>query len=386
VALFFGQKGIIRLLNAKHPRFEIPGGFYDRRLNNVTAPNRLDRLDLAWHLFLKDFADPESSLSKIQRTDPVYAEMISNMFRLHADTHIQTNYVEHAKRFGIEDLGNHLHHSRMEAMAARMDGDLKKGGYKSRGVIFKNVARIQKPDSHLTQFSKAQVQEIKALLQPGDIVLTFTAGYMSNVFLPGIFKHGITYIGSVEDRRRAGLTDDVLKQRAVSKHQSTKLLERVRMKKTTSGYPVDVVEAVSEGVIMNSLELLLATHINRMVVIRPKISADERLDQLVAVLQYVGAEYDFKFDFTDDTYQCCTELVYRTINGKSSIDFSLSRTKGRWVLDADGIARYSVATNPEAFDVVLLSEKSPRDGDYSAVIHTGAEGEKRLRELMTSKK
>jgi hypothetical protein len=123
-----------------------------------------------------------------------------------------------------------------------------------------------------------------------------------------------------------------------------------------------------------------------MVVIRPKISADERLDQLVAVLQYVGAEYDFKFDFTDDTYQCCTELVYRTINGKGLIDFSLFRTKGRWVLDADGIARYSVATNPDAFDVVLLAEKSPRDGNYSAVIHTGAEGEKKLRSLMTTKK
>ena len=146
-----------------------------------------------------------------------------------------------------------------------------------------------------------------------------------------------------------------------------------------------MVEAVSEGVIMNSLEHLLSTHINRMVVLRPRISQEERLDQLVTVLQYVGAEYDFKFDFTDDSYQCCTELVYRTINGKGSIDFLLSRTKGRWVLDADGIASYSVTTNPEAFDLVLLAEMSPRDGDYSALIHTGTEGEKRLRELMTSK-
>jgi hypothetical protein len=45
-----------------------------------------------------------------------------------------------------------------------------------------------------------------------------------------------------------------------------------------------------------------------------------------------------------------------------------------------------VTTNPEAFDFVLLAEMSPRDRDYSAVIHTGTEGEKRLRELMTSKK
>ncbi len=102
-------------------------------LNNVTAPNRLDMIDLAWHLFLKDLVDPESSLSKIQRTDPVYAEMISDMFRLHADTHIQTSYVIHAKRLGIPDLGNLLHHSRIAAMADSMGGELEKGKYKSRG-------------------------------------------------------------------------------------------------------------------------------------------------------------------------------------------------------------------------------------------------------------
>ncbi len=132
-ALFFGQKGITRLINANHPRFEIPAGFYDRMLKNVTASNRLKLIDLSWHLFLKDLADPASSLSKIQRTDPVYAEMISDMFRLHADTHIQTNYVIHAKRLGLPDLGNLLHHSRMDAMAGRMDGELGKAKYKSPG-------------------------------------------------------------------------------------------------------------------------------------------------------------------------------------------------------------------------------------------------------------
>lgn len=93
-----------------------------------------------------------------------------------------------------------------------------------------------------------------------------------------------------------------------------------------------MVEAVSEGVIMNSLEYLLSIHINRMVIIRPKISQEERLNQLVAVLQYVGAEYDFKFDFTDDSYQCCTELVYRTINVKAQLisHFPGQRGGGFW--------------------------------------------------------
>jgi hypothetical protein len=136
---------------------------------------------------------------------------------------------------------------------------------------------------------------------------------------------------------------------------------------------------------MHSLEHLLATHINRMVVLRPKFTDQERLEQLLAVFQYVGAAYDFKFDFTDDTYQCCTEVVYRTTNGKGRIDFSLFREKGRWVLMADDIVNYHLST-PAAFDFILLAHEAPNSKDHQAQVVTGETGKKRLKELMGNKK
>jgi hypothetical protein len=119
-----------------------------------------------------------------------------------------------------------------------------------------------------------------------------------------------------------------------------------------------------------------------LVVIRPRITKQERLDQLFVLMQYVGTPYDFKFDFLDDTYQCCTELVYRTTNETGAIDFSLVKMKGMWILAADDILRYYLAQNPEAFEFALLAEKSTDPDDYKAVIRTGAEGLHALYELM----
>jgi hypothetical protein len=96
----------------------------------------------------------------------------------------------------------------------------------------------------------------------------------------------------------------------------------------------------------------------------------------------VGAGYDFKFDFQDTTYQCCTELVYRTTNKKGVIDFSLIKMKGRWILAADDILRYYLAQNPEAFEFILLAEQGSDPNDHSAVIHTGSDGLQTLSDLM----
>lgn len=114
--------------------------------------------------------------------DHDYADRINELFGLHVDTHIQIDYILYAHHHGLADLGNKFHHSRMESLAGKMDRAIGEDEYKARGVIFKDVARIKTKDFHLAKFSDAQVAEIKSLLQPGDIVLTYTASYMSDVF------------------------------------------------------------------------------------------------------------------------------------------------------------------------------------------------------------
>jgi hypothetical protein len=381
-SLFHWQKDLIKVINMAHPSYEIPANLYQTVYDNVTSIDRMERMHVVWYLFCKDLADPESKLFELQTSDPLYRELIAQMDGLHSTTRIQTEYVMYARHHLLPDLQNRLHHSRIAKLGDDMAASIGSGIYKTRGLVFRDVARIKDPTSHILQFSDEQVREIKAMLQPGDILLTYTAGYMSNVFLPGKFKHGITYIGTVEDRRLAGLTDEVLLKKAISDSQGQKLIEHVNLAVMPDGDEVNIVEAVAEGVVMHSLDKLLKTHINRLAVIRPRISEQERLDQLVVLMQYVGTPYDFKFDFQDDTYQCCTELVYRTTNNKSAIDFSLVKMRNLWILAADDIIRYYLAQNPEAFEFILLADQSSNPEDFNAVIQTHEEGLKALYKLM----
>jgi hypothetical protein len=179
----------------------------------------------------------------------------------------------------LDDVENRLHHSEIAKFAGEAKASVQSGLYSTRGFIFKNVARIQHTHTHththLLEFSKEQAQHIKDTLQPGDIILTYSADYMSNVFLPGKFKHGITYIGSIEDRRKAGLSNAALTPAAISKEQAEALINNVNVTTMQGDYDVDIIE----GVVMHSLDKLLETHINRLVVIRPKITEQERTDQ-----------------------------------------------------------------------------------------------------------
>jgi hypothetical protein len=385
VSMYHDQKKLIKLLNTAHPSYDIPAGFYKSVAYNVTSIDDLEQFDISWDLFSKDLVNPDSTLSNVKASDPVYGKLIYQMDKLHAAAHIQMEYLLYARWSHYPELKDRIAHSRISKIGDDIGSSYSSSVKASRGFIFKNVGRIKNPTIHTLNFSSKQADEIEAMLQPGDILLTYTAGYMSDVFLPGNFKHGITYIGTVEQRRKAGLTDEFLKQHAESKQQGKKLIEHVNAKTMSSGYEIDIVEAVAEGVVLHSLDKLLKTHINRLVVIRPKLSKEERLSQLLLVLQYVGTPYDFKFDFQDDAYQCCTEVVYRSTDQKGSINYSLVEMKGLWILAADDIMRYYLTENTAGFDFVFLADQSSNPKDLNAIIHTGANGLNALYELMDVK-
>lgn len=140
-------------------------------------------------------------------------------------------------------------------------------------------------------------------------------------------------------------------------------------------------EAVTEGVKYSSLDYLLDTHINRLLVLRPRIDAPERQAQLAETVARLGVPYDFKFDFSDTSHLCCTELVYRVLEGKGSFDLSFSRAGGQWVLTADDLATAALAEADPPFDVVLLAENDPDRTDHVARLLQSEAALARLREL-----
>jgi hypothetical protein len=254
--------------------------------------------------------------------------------------------------------------------------------YAARSMLFKDVSRLKNPTARLIRFSDEQKAQVHQKLRPGDLVLTYTAGYISDVFIPGAFKHGITYVGSPEQRQQAGLNAQALPAVAPDTHHQ--LAADIVKADLANGKPADMIEAVAEGVIFNNLSHIMDTHINRMLVLRPQLTAVERVDFLVEVFSYLGEKYDFRFDFADSTSQVCTEVIYRGIQGKGGIAFDLTVRAGHETLSADDIVLYYLNKHPGAFQFVLYAEEDPNGENHEALILTGSAGVQRLQELMKS--
>ena len=76
-------------------------------------------------------------------------------------------------------------------------------------VVREGYVAMRLPYDRRLAFSSGATEStnafLRGLVQPGDLILTYSMGYMSNVFLPGVFKHGITFVGSPRQRHKAGM-------------------------------------------------------------------------------------------------------------------------------------------------------------------------------------
>ncbi len=128
------------------------------------------------------------------------------------------------------------------------------------------------------------------------------------------------------------------------------------------------------------------THINRLVVLRPQVSREERINALANAFRFLGDGYDFNFDFADASEQVCTEIVYRVLDGKGSIRFTLVERVGHPTLSADDIANNYLASPGKAFEFVLFADESPESNEHQARVFIGDSGIPPLTVLMAAQK
>lgn len=384
VKAFRGDPVAIDKLNEEFYRSRIPAKTYDNLSLAVTNEDQLKALHDAFLLFTAALAKPDLSLARVVQESSVYRNLVGNTNSVasRADALVQ-QLVETGSRL-LPTLDNRLRHTRVAELMRASEGTAGNLLYAARAHLFKGVSRIKNPDAHLITFSADQKRQMVDALQPGDIILTYTAGYISDIFIPGAFKHAITYVGSVEDRRNAGLTADHLA--GIPDAEREGLLTAIGTTNLPSGEAADVIEAVGEGVIFNHLGHIMDTHINRLVVLRPQVSHEERSKALANVFRFLGDGYDFKFDFADASEQVCTEVVYRAFDGKSLIEFTLVQRAGHPTLSADDIANNYLASPGTTFEFVLFADESPASDQHQARILTDQIGIARLTELMTAQK
>ena len=370
VATFADDPIAIKEINQNFYRSKISFGTYDRMRENVTDPEFLQVIGDLEGQFANETARPDSVCTSSPVDENACTTLIEQLptllreaeHQLSEVARVYPSYAESKRKTSKDYNDQHLDR------------------YKARAILFKDVSRLKSPTAHLIKFSQAQKRQVYDLLEPGDLVLTYTAGYMSSVFIPGTFKHGIIFVGTAEQRKSLGLTVSQLPE--TYDYGMESLSNNLDHFKLSDGKEADMIEAVAEGVIFNNLGYVMDTHINRMLVLRPRLSEHEKHQFLLQTYSYLDEGYDFRFDFADTTYQACTEVIYRALDGKGNIKFELTERVGHVTLSADDIVNYYLETNTENFGFVLYAESAPETQNHEAHILVGNTGAERLKTLM----
>ena len=223
--------------------------------------------------------------------------------------------------------------------------------------------------------SAAQLEQLQPRLRPGDVLLVRHEWYLSNVGLPGFWPHAVLYIGT-PDERRAYFDDpevqawvrqqgepsggfEPLLQARESAHYAASL-------ELQQGAPVRTIEAISEGVSLNSLRH--AGDGDSLAALRPRLSKVAKARAILRAFHYAGRPYDFDFNFDTDSSLVCTELVYKAYQPSRQGDglhLPLEQVLGRPVLPANRIARLfdeEFDVPQRQFDFVAFLDGQERQG------------------------
>ena len=155
------------------------------------------------------------------------------------------------------------------------------------------------------------------LIKPGDVGLHRDRGFLSNLFIPGKFKHAWIHVNKDE-----------------------------------------IIEATKDGVKQKSCRYPMRT--DDLVIVRPKLSALARKEAVKKAQEVVGFSYDVEFDFDlkesffhlnkhDQAFSCIEVIAYAYYKYFEELGFEWQFSLGKKVLYP------GVVINP-AWDVVYSND------------------------------
>ncbi len=384
VVTFLEEPVTVSKLNAGYARCRIPGGSFDRIFHAVTSADHLEAMEASWELFKEEADNPRSKLSKLARSDKEYGALVRSIHiqRLYAKA--QTDRLLDKTSVLFPNMTNRLRQSRVTELAS---GTRKafKTGLGACGSLVGGVTTtlIKAPLSTTVHWGMGDLKHMFSLCRPGDIILTVREGYLTNISIPGEFKHGLTFVGNTAQRRAAGLSKHALGGVPARIRQRT--AQHLFRSKDATGSSANCIEAVAEGVVMSSTRRLTKLAMSKVLILRPILSPSDSVSHLATVFSHLEEPYDFKFNFSDTSRLCCTESIYRSLDGRGKLSFTRIKRMGIMTLSADDIIRTFFRTldagNP-MLDSVALAEEVPGSSDHAGHFMTGAAGLERLRVIM----
>jgi len=213
-------------------------------------------------------------------------------------------------------------------------------------------------------------ERVDQLMEPGDILLSRKNWYLSNVGLPGFWPHALLYLGDPNKLAayfdtpevRGWLAEEGLGATLVEAIQRAQPDAWAAYQATDYGEPHRVIEAVSEGVVVSTLEHCAGDY---FAALRPKLDRMTKAKAIWRAFQQYGLPYDFDFDFATDHAVVCTELVwrsYRPANGEPGLAFPLQTIAGRTTLPAHAIAAFYADHPGDPLELVAFVDAREKQG------------------------
>ncbi len=311
----FHDRPVVReKLNAPEPHFRIPEGTYDRVQKSLTSPVH------AWHLYhaAQYFDDHEQQLRELVSDTPL-AELLEIIERL--QNRIQISVSQYAV-------------ARMRVRAQQLIHSVKRdllwrALYGLQKAVSRLASSISTDPGHQPALPIAVCNELRELLEPGDVLITRKEHALTNYFLPGFWPHAAFFLGDSKQLVAYGIAQHVNVQ-----PRWKRLLE------CDPAEPRRVLEALKDGVWIRSLASPFAT--DALAVLRPQASKTQIAEAITRGLFHDGKPYDFDFDFTRSDRLVCTEVVYRSYEGVGGMSFQLTRRAGRLTLAAEDLIRMAL--------------------------------------------
>ncbi|MBI9035041.1 MAG: hypothetical protein JEZ03_11280 [Bacteroidales bacterium] len=214
--------------------------------------------------------------------------------------------------------------------------------FKSKFYTWAGDTRVIESDENC--MSEEQLEFLRKHIKPGDILINRSNYYVSNIGIPGFWTHAGFYVGTEQERKcylnsdkgsrnwvnsmgeYAGDINQLLKDQISEKY----------LLKMDSDSNYSVIESVSEGVVLSTFEHGAGK--DGIAVLRPLLPKKEMTKAILKAYSYLDTNYDFNFDFSNDSTLACTELVY-LVYGDSKL-FPVNELFGKPFSTANEIAEY----------------------------------------------
>ncbi len=334
---------LIQKLNEEYPRTEIKGQGIDFIISTLTNPDYLNNLDIANEFYHREINE-NKNLNKSSEFSAFIDELLSRTTKLSLvyEKYRQTildNYT--ILPLEAADL---MQVTTIEETVSDM---INTAGSQLKAIqefLFTLTADVRMPLVEGIKLTRRQKKFFKKSLKPGDIILTYSSGYLSNLILPGYFKHVFSYTGE-QNKKNKYIKDIRLKP------DQQKLINPDH----------NIIEANSDGVSTRYIDNYLNGYADRIIVFRPQLSDDQIDSVMKNMYSFIGMDYDFDFDLDNGEKQTCSEIIYRSYNGIGNIKLDLEDIFGVTTLSGNYLLRYFF-NDPHTNIISLLVEHETKTG------------------------